>query len=224
MPASTLLVRQGYADVVRNMAGLVAYWRLSEQTGTVAREELNLANGTYTNTPTLGKAGLLVGDGDTSVLFGVTGAKYVSLPSVSLSSAQARTIAMWVLPSYKADALEVLFGWGSAAFYVLDGIVNNRNLRVFDGSVDRTANPAVSVTDKLIHFCVAVYSGTQWTFSLDGSLLGTPVTGAAPAATTSGTISRSTNPWNNIIGHTACWNRALSNNEIRTLYLAGTAR
>lgn len=234
MPTTALLTRPAYADVVRNMPGLIGYWRLGDRLGTVARDELNAKNGTYVGSPTLGSAGLLTGDGDAAVTFN-TG-KYATLPALALSSAQARTIAVWAaLTGSYFSQFKTLFVYGtvgtSGIFYIPGGATpgtgNTGNLRVFDGGVDMSANPAVGplLADGSVHLCAAVYNGTGWAFSLDASTLGSPITGAAGASVTP-TIGRwnTTNDWIGRLDDTAVWNRALSNNEIRTLYLAGRAQ
>lgn len=220
MPHRTLLVPPGYADLIRNTPGLVAYWRLGERGGTVARGELRGTDGTYASGVTLGRRSL-TDAGGSAVLFN---GKYVTLPALALAAAQPRTIAMWVSPSYASGNLEVLFAYQTSALYVLDSGAGGRNVRLYDGAANGTANPAVVVTDKVIHLCVAVYNGTGWVFSLDGSLLGTPVTGSGQASSTASYISRAANPWYGTIGDTAVWGRALNNNEIRTLYDVGRGR
>ena len=59
----SVTVQSLYAQAVRTTAGLRAYWRLAETTGTSANDEsTNNLDGVYENTPTLGITGLLAGD------------------------------------------------------------------------------------------------------------------------------------------------------------------
>src|SRR5205807_5108719 len=70
----------GYREAVLGTGGLVGYWRLGESSGSVARDELGAHAGTYVNPVTLGQAGAISGDSNTSVLLGSGG--YVSMGKV----------------------------------------------------------------------------------------------------------------------------------------------
>jgi hypothetical protein len=57
-----------YRDVVLS-DGPVAYWRLGEPSGTIAKDELGLHDGVYLGQVRLGVAGAIAGDSDTAVQF-----------------------------------------------------------------------------------------------------------------------------------------------------------
>lgn len=70
-----------YSDLILSEAALVSYWRLGEaSTGVPAVDEAGVADGAYNNSPvnwpTVGQAGLVTDDPDTSVQF-ATGGKVV---------------------------------------------------------------------------------------------------------------------------------------------------
>ncbi len=87
------LLARSYQDTVLD-SGPVSYWRLGESSGTGATDVKSANAGTYVNTPTLGKAGALAGDADTSA--GVNGtSSHVSVPySATLNPAQF-TVEAW---------------------------------------------------------------------------------------------------------------------------------
>ena len=52
MPHPALLLPPGYADLIRNTPGLIAYWRMRDySSATVTRNELSTAGATLTNAP-----------------------------------------------------------------------------------------------------------------------------------------------------------------------------
>jgi hypothetical protein len=66
-----------YSARVTATPGLLNYWRLGEASGTSAVDAKSADNGTYTNTPTLGVAGVIANDSNTAVQFNGTNS-YVS--------------------------------------------------------------------------------------------------------------------------------------------------
>ncbi|MGE5747784.1 MAG: LamG domain-containing protein, partial [Solirubrobacterales bacterium] len=78
--ASQSLVWQGfYGTTVLDTPGLVSYWRLGEMSGTNANDWAGANDGTYTNTPTLGVTGALIGDPDTAVSLNAAQNEYVNV-------------------------------------------------------------------------------------------------------------------------------------------------
>jgi virginiamycin B lyase len=81
-----------YAGAVSSTPGLLAYWRLSERSGTTAVDERTAFNGSYIGGHTLGVPGALTGDANTAVaLDGTTG--QIRLPS--LGTATHWTVEGW---------------------------------------------------------------------------------------------------------------------------------
>jgi YVTN family beta-propeller protein len=81
-----------YPDGVLGTAGLLAYWRLGEASGTIAHDALGAHNGTYTGGHTLGEPGALIGNSDTAVaLNGTSG----TVATRSLGSQTHWTIEGW---------------------------------------------------------------------------------------------------------------------------------
>ncbi|MCP3673123.1 MAG: hypothetical protein GY829_01440, partial [Gammaproteobacteria bacterium] len=80
----------------------IAYYRLGESSGTTAVDEVGNFDGTYVNTPTLGAAGLLVGNTDTSIITdGIS--SYVNLNS-----------ALTALQQYNAGSVGFMFKLNSS--------------------------------------------------------------------------------------------------------------
>src|SRR6476660_2095963 len=85
-----------YPSVVLGEAGLVSLWRLGEPEGTVAGDSKGTNPGTYKNAPTLGAAGLIVGDANAAVTLNGT-TQWVSIPdSESLDLADLFTYEAWI--------------------------------------------------------------------------------------------------------------------------------
>lgn len=81
---------------VKNLYGVVGYWKLNETTGTTAADSTNAGNtGTYTNGPLLNQSGIK----ETAVSFdGVD--DYVGVPdSASLKATDSVTMAAWIRPT-----------------------------------------------------------------------------------------------------------------------------
>ncbi len=74
----------------------VAYYRLSDASGTTAVDETGNFNGTYINSPTLGSDGVFSGN-NAVTLNGTT--QGVSLPNLGINGGSARTISAWVYPT-----------------------------------------------------------------------------------------------------------------------------
>src|SRR5689334_3291985 len=97
----------GYGRTVMSTAGLRAYYRLGEQTGTSACDLVAGQTGTYGGGYTLRRAGALAGDPDASV--GFSGDGRVRVPSASaVSPAQALSLEAWVRPSSVASSATIL--------------------------------------------------------------------------------------------------------------------
>jgi hypothetical protein len=95
----SVTVQSLYAQAVRTTAGLRAYWRLAETTGTSANDEsTNNLDGVYENTPTLGITGLLAGDTNRAADFTRNSSERVSVNDNTLLDPTNVTLEAWVRP------------------------------------------------------------------------------------------------------------------------------
>lgn len=86
-----------YSSTILATAGLVSYWRLGETSGTSAADSIGTNTGTYTNGPTIGAAGVIVGDTDTAVTMTTASSQYVTVPdSSSLDLGDTFSVEFWV--------------------------------------------------------------------------------------------------------------------------------
>jgi hypothetical protein len=111
---SVRLYEQSYADRIVATSGLVAYWRLGDRGGTVARDAGGRSHGTYNAGPALGAAGAIVNDLGRSVTFATASAQYVSSPVMNdlpLGAAK-RTLECWVNSPTLPDNRQGYFGYG----------------------------------------------------------------------------------------------------------------
>jgi len=81
-------------------SGPIAYWRLGEASGSVAREDVSGYDGTYLGAVTLGQPGYAVVDPDTAVAFGAVNAYVGNIPGtagsgVNFSGHVNFTIELW---------------------------------------------------------------------------------------------------------------------------------
>lgn len=165
-------VRSTWTEVVTSLSP-TAWWRLGEASGTVAVDEIGAVNGTYTNSPTLGVAGMTP-DGDTAVTFSSASTQYVSVPDNAiwdLGTADFSFVVGFSCSSWPATRQYLLLrgngaGTGDWGFYPYEGttddfrlvIVNtqytfNDTLASYAGSgfhllgvsVDRTANATLYI-------------------------------------------------------------------------------
>src|SRR5205085_1512905 len=67
--ACRFTVRSPYATRILSTAGLAAYWRLGEASGTIATDSAGTLTGTYEPAVALGAPGALSGDADTAAHF-----------------------------------------------------------------------------------------------------------------------------------------------------------
>lgn len=141
----------------------LAYWRLGETSGTVARDEMGLNHGTYVNAPTLGVPGLLAGDPDTAVtLNGTNQAVKIITPTGLPVGAVDRTIMVWAQTT--PGPFQPFFShgtWGvSGLFVYLEGdghFITGKWLNsVLESKVDGWA-----VTDNQKHCLAVTISGAN---------------------------------------------------------------
>lgn len=202
----------------------VAYWRLGEASGTVARDEIGANNGTYVGSPTLGVAGLLSGDANTAVTFAAVG----SLVSVADSSpfrfvgSAPFSIAMW--SDHGADAsYKYVLGCvnGTGVGWAVRGTPSGFGCARGAESVITASYASGS------HLVVMTYDGTTLRAFLDGAQSGSPVASGS-ALPSDSTFYLGYSIFNGSSGSTldepVVWNRALTPAEDAGLYAAGMGR
>jgi len=96
-----------YYSLVSSDPALLAYWRLGETSGTTAIDATSAYNGTYVNKPTLGSAGAIVNDPDTSVTFNGTSQR-ANVPA--LPPAQNFSIEGWTYLTKSTVNNNTLYG------------------------------------------------------------------------------------------------------------------
>lgn len=224
---------QNYAEKVQATPGLIAYWPLDEQSGTVAYDRSgNGRNGTHVGV-TLGATG--IGDGRTCPTYdGVN--DYTNIYSASLAGAfngAEGTLIAWARVANAAVWTEDTYP------YVVNITVDANNfvqLRKYgantllwlykSGGVDKSTSldsvsnanwmPLGLTWSNSAEAAIAYYNGSQtgttktpladWVGNISSSL--TAIGAVGTAATT---------PWNGNIAHVSLFNRALSPVEIARL-------
>jgi hypothetical protein len=127
-----------YYSLVASDPALLAYWRLGEASGTTATDVVGAHNGTYVNKPTLGSAGAIVNDPNTSVTFNGTSQR-VNLPP---------------LPPAQDFSIE---GWT----YLTKSSVNNNTLYGNVGTVRLLARPGTG-TYRTAAYAGVTLNGTEY--------------------------------------------------------------
>jgi PKD repeat protein len=84
----------GYPAMVLGTTGLVSYWRMGESSGTLLADSKGSNNATLAGDATLGAAGGIAGDPDSSVSF--DGVNDAARATVNLSASSAVTIEFWL--------------------------------------------------------------------------------------------------------------------------------
>lgn len=171
-PASFAAVSAYRAAVIAD--GAVGYWRLGESSGTVAVDEIGAAhNGTYTNNPTLGVAGLISGDADTAVSF-ITDDYVVVTNNTTIDLTSNFSLEAWFKTTNSGQNVIVL-GTFNSVYNLGHGIaITNSTLRVcYDTGASATgALPQIHDGNK--HHVVVTYGGVSPTVEpkiyLDGVL------------------------------------------------------
>ena len=141
--------------------------------------------GTYVNGPTLGQAGVLAGDSDTSARFdGVDDYMQDSTPTGFPTGSSARSVELWLKTS--GTGRQVLFGYGNRATSQEFALwVNSGGTSMtawgFGSGQDKTFTLASSVTDGQWLQVALTYDATSLRLYVDGALVGTQ---AATRATT----------------------------------------
>lgn len=222
---------QNYRDAVL-ATNPIAYWRLGERSGTVARDEMGAHDGTYVNAPTLGVAGLLAGDPDTSVTLDGT-SQYIAVPdSPSLQLGTAWTLGFLIQTTGGAARLISKRGV-AAAYYEIQSIGVGGQFQVVlsDGSTSGTPyTVTTTLNDGAIHRVFFVRDGVNSFFVIDGVAEAQQNHGVA--GSTAGNDPLGIGAWQDgtfgwldgTFDEPAIWDRALSAAEVAALYAVGMGR
>ncbi|MFF2774198.1 LamG-like jellyroll fold domain-containing protein [Streptomyces sp. NPDC058052] len=168
---------QGYTSAVRD-AGAVDHWRLGDNSGAVARDEIATGtDGSYRNGVTLGEIGAFsVGDDGAIGLDGAEGA--VEVQGDALETSAALSVELW----FRTDQAEgVLLGLQNTALGTAPQNYNpsllvdaNGKLRgsLWRGAPGAPVISSAAVTDNTWHHVVLTGGTTGQTLYLDGTKVG----------------------------------------------------
>jgi hypothetical protein len=232
-----LTIQSKYAQDVRTTAGLRAYWRLGETTGTTANDETtNNLDGVYENTPTLGATGLLTGDSNRAVDFTRSSSERVTVADNTLLDPTQITLEAWVRPdsSLSFGQVRTLFAKsnssGSDFSYSLDYRRSGFTTNQLMFSITTTSNTDYTVTQTLNsgtrYHIVATYNGSTMRIYVNGVQVGS-------GQSKTGNMRNAAQPlrigsfwtqdfWDGAIDEAAVYSTALSATQIQTHYTNGS--
>jgi PKD repeat protein len=179
----SLPIQSLYAQAVRTTAGLRAFWRLAETTGTNANDETaNNLDGVYENTPTLGTAGLLVGDSNRAVDLTRSQSERVTVADNTLLDPTNVTLEAWVRPdsALSAGQVRTIFAKtnsnGNDFSYSLDYRRSGLSTNQLMFSVTTSTNTDYTVTQTLTsgtkYHIAATYNGSTMRIYVNGVQVG----------------------------------------------------
>ena len=216
-----------YSQTILNTTGLVSYWRLGEPSGTNANDEIGTADGTYTNTPTLGAAGALSGDADTAATLTRTSSEYVRVPDGAVFDlGDVYSFEVWFKFTSVIVDHHTLFAKGAFGPWLSlrsDGGFSFLN----HGNSTLATSGTFKITDTDWHHYVATKNGATSKVYIDGvdrTVAGTNTTTANTASDLFiGILHDLTEPAGGTIDEPAVYNTALSAATVRSHYEAGVA-
>jgi len=226
-----------YKDQLSNL-GPIAYWRLGELSGTVAKDLAGSNDGAYGGGALLGRPGALAGDIDRSVHFDGHDDR-VDLGRMDLSG-QTLTIAAWFKAQDFVEAegriISKATGLGNSDHYWMISTVNsggNMRLRFrlkCDGYVYRLTATSGDLEVGKWTFVVATYNGSRMRLYKDTvdvgsrSALGSISTDDDVNSWIGGNPSSPTDaPFHGQIDEVAIFNKVLTTDQILALYEARIA-
>jgi hypothetical protein len=177
-----------YPNTVKGQPGLSAYWRLGEASGNTAADAAGSHNGTYSSGVTLGTAGAVLGDANTSVTFNGTTGK-VTLPS--LGTASNWTVEGWThLDSTAASSTHgdnALYASGSGVRLIVQpsGVYADD---VSTGTSTGHIDPSTDTNIGVWVFWALVRTGSALTLYRNGVQIGTVSLSSEPPSNLSGSI------------------------------------
>ena len=210
----------------------ISHWRLGETNGTTASDFAGTADGTYTGV-TLGAAGALVRDDDTSAGFDGVDDRVIVANNTAFPTTGEATFEAWVRPDTTAKAYQPIMSKGSAGPFELAADfrigATERSLQWRSGSGGLTPNfPGffdASLDGQWVHVAVTV-SGTTATAYRNGDPFGAPVTIGARVSNTNdvalGKRAGSSSFWfDGDIDDVAIYGSKLPASRIKAHYVSG---
>jgi hypothetical protein len=204
----------------------VGYWRMADSSGTTMAATVG-TNGTYSNSPTLGSTGLLVGDSNTAVTFASASSQFSTIPDDgSVDNLSALTVEAWIKPSTVTGITYIVNRDGSSLrcwmFRINAGKLEF--IKVAGGTVTVTSSSSLSTGT--VYHVAAVYNGTDIRLYINGSLDGTP----GSASGTLGNVLRdleigvrsAAGYYNGVMDEVAVYASGLSSTRIAAHYTAGS--
>ena len=219
---------QRLRDAILDSPGLVAYYRFGDVSGTVAKDETGINDGTYTGSPTLGVTGMVNGDPNTAMSTTSVSGQYVTVPNAVRDVLNGTAWSFMVNTIMRTNTTHGLFtgpkGGVSARCF---GSRFNGNAPGTNSTLVGWAEENVAVISGAFmtvplnerHILVNTYGATTLTGYVDGVLnLAGPISYTWTANFTGTmTISSSTSGADGsedaIIDEFAIWNRRLSQLE-----------
>lgn len=213
-----------------------AWFRLGEESGTVALNEAASAHGSYVNSPVLGIDGLIASD--TSKAIRLSGSNYALLPPEANFAGTSYTVAGWFKhAAISGSQYHFLYCQGRSdyaiALYMISTGVNAGKLAfaATNGFFAGIATSASRLDDNLTHSFVAVRNGTAMTLYIDGVSSGTATLGSnwTPTAGQRASIGygdptvTSDINWTGDIDEVVLYDSALSAAQALALHQAGTS-
>lgn len=222
--------------------GPIAYWRLGEASGATAADEIGTADGTYTNTPTLGATGLISG-ADTAVTFARASNQYVSVSDMPAGSSGGASIEVWVkFTAVGYEYIHTFVRWGAQSstvpfhwFYYDDRTGEDALYWQFsDGTATRTAAVAWAPSAGTAYHVVAVHdytaetvkfyiNGSQQGSTVDVSAYATPSAISAAASTLIASYSSTLHSLDGTLDEVAIYGAALTSTQVGDHYTASTS-
>ena len=203
----------------------LAYWRFDEKEGTTAYDYAGGFNGTYNSNQTLGAAGALQGDSDTAVTFG--GQSYVTVSGMNFSSS-AVTMLAWIKPDGSINNYTgIMFDRGNSAAG-MDIVDNQLCYHWNDTQYGYRSGLQLKQGEwNLIAMVVTTSGATFYVGDAQGNFASATDATAQSAATFTSkfTIGGDTNftdrRFKGVIDEPAFFNRALTEDDIFSIYNAG---
>lgn len=225
------LATPSYADTIRNIPDLVAYYPLTEMSGLTARAAVG-TDGAYQSTGVVYGAPGLIEDGSSSIRFtGSPGRVQVVTPVGLPTGAAARTLCGWFKTTGGFGQDVCSYGTANTRQSWGMGVISSTNVEFWAYANDTQWNVGAPANG-LRHFYAVTYNGVTGIIGYyDGAQCGTLTLVAALNTVVDAngfSIGRdyfqAAKYMQGSIGHVAVFNRALTANEIRNLYAIGAGR
>lgn len=209
----------------------VAYWRLGENSGLTAIDEIGNHDGIYVNSPTLGVAGLINDSSNTACRF--LGTQNVVIPNTTtIKLTHTFSLEAWFTSTAQQNSFFIATWRQSDSTGHGIGLYLNNIRLIYNGGGALDIN-APQIHDGLRHHVVATYTSVNFAFGvdnviarlyLDGVLVGTTgIVGLSNNTTNCciGSAGDSTLKYVGVIDEVAIYGRVLSSIEVFENYRSG---